>query len=201
MASASSWSIPAARAFASSRRCSTHGEPHGRLTLSGAAGEPLGDPAAGAAVLAWLEPRAIVATCAVQLGVCDRALRMAATYTSEREQFGRAVGSFQAVHTRAADAYIDVECIRLSTWEAVDRLANDEPADDAVAIAKFWAAEGGQRVAVAAQHLHGGIGVDVDYPLHRYFLWAKHLELVLGCGTEHLARLGARMAADADSRR
>ena len=51
------------------------------------------------------------------------------------------------------------------------------PAETEVAVAKFWAAEGGTRVVHAAQHLHGGVGVDRDYPLHRYFLWAKQLEL------------------------
>lgn len=177
------------------RQTLTHGEPHGRVTLAGAAGEPLGDPTDGARLLRWIEARATVAYCALQVGVSDRALRMTATYAAEREQFGRAIGSFQAVHTRAADAYIDLEVMRMATWEAIDRLAHDEPAEDAVTIAKFWAAEAGQHVAVAAQHLHGGIGVDVDYPLHRYFLWAKHLELVLGCATAQLARLGARIAA------
>ena len=46
------------------------------------------------------------------------------------------------------------------------------------------------RIANAAQHLHGGIGVDVDYPIHRYFLWSKSLELTLGSAAPHLARLG-----------
>jgi len=58
-----------------------------------------------------------------------------------------------------------------------------------VAVAKFWASEGGHRVVYAAQHLHGGIGVDVDYPLHRYYLWAKQIELTLGSATRQLLRL------------
>jgi len=63
-----------------------------------------------------------------------------------------------------------------------------------VAIAKFWAADGGQRVAHAAQHLHGGVGADVDYPLRRYFTWAKANELMLGSATRQLLQLGARLA-------
>jgi alkylation response protein AidB-like acyl-CoA dehydrogenase len=63
-----------------------------------------------------------------------------------------------------------------------------------VAVAKFWAADGGQRVVHAAQHLHGGIGVDRAYPLHRYFLWAKHLELTLGGATAELLNLGSLFA-------
>jgi alkylation response protein AidB-like acyl-CoA dehydrogenase len=188
---------PRGAGVAVERQILTHGEPHGRLVLAGApveAADVLGDPRGGAAVVRWIEARALAAYAVLQVGVCERALRMAAEYTSGREQFGRPIGSFQAVHQRAADAYIDLEAMRLTAWEAIDRLAHDEPADDAVAVAKFWAAEGGQHVAVAAQHLHGGIGVDVDYPLHRYFLWAKHLELVLGAASQQLARLGARLA-------
>jgi hypothetical protein len=174
----------------------TNREPHARLTLSGVRADgALGDPTHAAPSLHWLLQRALVASCVVQVGVCDRALRMTAEYTIGRQQFGVPIASFQAVHTRAADAYIDLEAMRLSAWEAVYRLAEGLPADEQVIIAKFWAAEGGQHVAVAAQHLHGGIGVDVDYPLHRYFLWAKAIELTLGGAMQQLARLGALMAA------
>ena len=61
-------------------------------------------------------------------------------------------------------------------------------------MAKFWAADAGSRIANAAQHLHGGLGVDLDYPIHRYFLWSKSLELSLGAAMPQLARLGRDMA-------
>ncbi len=189
---------PRARGVTVERQLLTNAEPHGRLTFAGAtvpASDVLGDPAAGGPALGWLLDRALAAYSVVQVGVCERALRMAAEYTTGREQFGRPIASFQAVHQRAADAYIDLEAIRLTAWEGLYRLAHGLPADDHVLVAKFWAAEGGQHVAVAAQHLHGGIGVDVDYPLHRYFMWAKHIELMLGSASEQLARLGARIAA------
>jgi alkylation response protein AidB-like acyl-CoA dehydrogenase len=105
------------------------------------------------------------------------------------------IASFQAVGQRAADAYIDAEAVELTSRQAAWRLAEDRPADEQVAIAKFWAAEGGQRVVHAAQHLHGGVGVDRSYPLHRYFLAAKQLELTLGGATTSLVRLGALIAA------
>ena len=95
---------------------------------------------------------------------------MTAEYTKTREQFDRPIATFQAVGQRAADAYIDTEAIRLTAWQAIWRLSEGLPATAEVAVAKFWAAEGGQRVVHAAQHLHGGMGVDKDYPLHRYFL-------------------------------
>jgi alkylation response protein AidB-like acyl-CoA dehydrogenase len=180
------------------RQVTTAGEPQSRMTVAGAPGEPLGDPAGGARVVEWLVPRALVGLCAMQLGVTDRALRMTAEYTVQREQFGHPIASFQAVHQRAADAWVDVESIRLTTWQAVWRLAAGGPATAEVAVAKFYASEAAHRVVYAAQHLHGGIGVDVDYPLHRYYLWAKQIELTLGSAARQLERLGAELAeADA----
>ena len=64
-----------------------------------------------------------------------------------------------------------------------------------MAVAKFWASEGGNRITYAAQHLHGGIGVDVDYPLHRYYLWARQLSMTLGGATRQLVRIGEGLAA------
>jgi alkylation response protein AidB-like acyl-CoA dehydrogenase len=163
------------------------------MTLDGAPAEQLG----GTGALAWLVRRARLGLCAMQVGVTDRALRMTAEYTSAREQFGRPLSAFQAVSQRAADAYVDVEGIRLTTQAALWRLAagQEAEADDAIAVAKFWAAEAGQRVVHAAQHLHGGVGVDVSYPLHRSFLWAKELELSLGGATQQLLALGDMIAA------
>ena len=176
------------------RLITTSGEPQFKVTLNDAEGEPLGDASQGAEITEWIVQRATAALCAIQLGVCEQALKMTAEYTSTREQFERPLAAFQAVAQRAADAYIDTEGVRLTAWQAVWRLAEGLPSADEIAVAKFWAAEGGQRVAHAAQHLHGGIGVDVDYPLHRYFLWAKQCELTLGSATPQLVKLGKSLA-------
>jgi alkylation response protein AidB-like acyl-CoA dehydrogenase len=173
------------------RQVATSREPQARLTLAGTPAELL---ARGEASVTWLVERALVGLCAMQVGVTDRALRMTAEYTTSREQFGRPIASFQAVHQRAADAFIDVEAIRLTTWQAAWRLATGRPAGAEVEVAKFWASEGAHRVVYAAQHLHGGIGVDIDYPLHRYYLWSKQIELTLGSATRQLVRLGTRLA-------
>jgi hypothetical protein len=181
-------------------QATTNHERHAQLTLAGArvaAEDVLGELAHGGGITQWLTERATAGLCALQLGVSDRALRMTATYAASRVQFERPIGSFQAVHSRAADAFIDVEAMRLTTWLAAWRLDQELPAADAVAVAKYWAAEGGQFVGYAAQHLHGGIGIDVDYPLHRYYRWAKQLELTLGSAPVQLARIGARMAREA----
>jgi alkylation response protein AidB-like acyl-CoA dehydrogenase len=151
--------------------------------------------AGGTAALRWLVARVSAAICAMQLGVCERALRMTAEYTATREQFGRKIATFQAVGQRAANAYIDVECLRGVVQQATWRLAEELPADEEVTVAKIWAGDVGHRVSFAAQHLYGGMGVDIDYPLHRYCLWSKQLELTLGSSAEHIDRLGAALAA------
>jgi alkylation response protein AidB-like acyl-CoA dehydrogenase len=148
----------------------------------------------GKACLRWIVEHATAARCAMQLGVCERALEMTSEYGRERVQFDRPIGSFQAFHQRAADAFIMVEALRLTTWEAAWRLAADFPAPEAVAVAKYWAAEGGQFAAYACQHLHGGIGIDVDYPLHRFFIWASQIEHELGSAPHQLEKLGAQIA-------
>jgi alkylation response protein AidB-like acyl-CoA dehydrogenase len=179
------------------RQDTTSHHPEARFTLAGvkvADADVLGSAGQGSEILAWLVERATAALCAMTVGVCEEALRMTAEYTKTREQFGRAIATFQAVGQRAADAYIDTEAIRLTAWQAIWRLSEELPATAEVSVAKFWAAEGGQRVVHAAQHLHGGMGVDRDYPLHRYFLWAKVLELTLGGTTPQLLRLGKILA-------
>ena len=124
----------------------------------------------------------------------NTALDLTATYVKEREQFGRAIATFQAVSQRTADTYINKEAIKLTAWQAAWRLDAGVPAAAQVDAAKYWAAQGGQDVLLAAHHLHGGVGVDRDYPLYRYFLLAKQLELDLGSETPTLVHLGALIA-------
>lgn len=165
----------------------THGEPYADVSLRGARARRLdgdGD------IVAALHTRALVGLCAVAVGVTERALRIAASYTGEREQFGRPIGSFQAVQQRMADAFIDTEAIRWTTWHAAWLITEGRPAAREAAIAKFWAAEAGARVVATAQQVHGGMGIDVTYPVSRYYLWAKNIELALGSASQQLARLG-----------
>jgi len=75
--------------------------------------------------------------------------------------------------------------------QAAWRLDAGLPADAEVAIAKFWAAEAGHHVAHAAVHIHGGVGIDVTYPVHRYFTTAKRLEFAMGGATAQLLRLSS----------
>ena len=154
----------------------------------------LGSLEQGAEILAWTLNRTTVAVCAVVSGVAEQAVRMTAQYTCDRKQFDRAIGTFQAVGQRMADCFIDMQGIELTMLQAATHL--DEGRDDAleVATAKFWAAEGGNRIAHAALHVHGGISIDVDYPIHRYFLWLKQYEFTLGSATPELLRIGKVLA-------
>jgi 3-oxocholest-4-en-26-oyl-CoA dehydrogenase beta subunit len=176
----------------------TNGEPLGRLELDGVsvtAGDVLGGRGDGAEIVAWMLDHARAGLCGLALGAAQRALELTARYTSERQQFGRAIATFQAVSQRAADAYVDVEIMRLTTWRAAWLLGQGRTAAAECAVAKFFAAEAGRRVVNAAQHLHGGIGFDRSYPLYRYFLCQRQIEFTLGSATRELTRLGSMLAA------
>jgi 3-oxocholest-4-en-26-oyl-CoA dehydrogenase beta subunit len=148
----------------------------------------------GDAVLAWLVNHGTLGRSAYQLGVLERALELTSTYAREREQFDRPIGSFQAVSSRLADGYIDVKALRLTLTQAAWRLSEDLPADVEVSTAAFWAADAGHRVAHTTVHVHGGVGIDTDHPVHRYFLAAKQTEFAVGSATGQLLRIGRELA-------
>ncbi len=153
------------------RQVANTGQPEGLFTFTGARVGPeslLGSLEDGPAVVGWLVQRSTTALALVEAGAAAASIALVAEYTKTREQFGKPIATFQAVGQRAADAYVDAEAIRLTAWQAAWRISEGLPADKEVAVAKFWAADGGQRVVHAAVHLHGGVGVDRDYPLHRY---------------------------------
>ncbi|MCH9722460.1 MAG: acyl-CoA/acyl-ACP dehydrogenase [Actinomycetia bacterium] len=165
----------------------------GELDLSGVevpADRVVGD----AEVLAWLTTRRAVGLAAFQLGVLERALALTAEYARTREQFDRPIGSFQAVSQRLADDYIDIKGLRLTCEQASWRLSEGLPAEVEAATAAFWAAEAGHRVAHSTVHIHGGVGIDVDHPVHRYFIIAKQTEFALGGATAALRIIGRDLA-------
>ena len=151
-------------------------------------------PGDGAAILGWLRTRLQTAVAILQVGVSDRALRITADYTTERVQFGVPVGSFQAVQHRQADGFIDLQAMRWTSWRAAWRIAEGLPAERDAMVAKWWTADGGARIAAACVHMHGGLGADTDYPIHRYFYWSKALELTAGGASQTLSDLGRDMA-------
>ncbi|MDT5093570.1 MAG: 3-oxocholest-4-en-26-oyl-CoA dehydrogenase beta subunit [Mycobacterium sp.] len=145
-------------------------------------------------VVAWLTTHGTLGRSAFQLGVLERALELTAEYARERQQFDRPIGSFQAVSSRLADGYIDIKGLRLTLTQAAWRLSEDLPADIDVSSAAFWAADAGHRVAHTTVHVHGGVGIDKDHPVHRYFLAAKQTEFAVGGATGQLLRIGRELA-------
>ncbi len=174
----------------------TTGHPMAAVTFTNATvdGDAVLGAGRGTEVLGWISQRVNTAMCMMVAGAARSAIRLAADYTKQRIQFDRPIATFQSVSNRAGDSYIDTEAITLSAYQAAWRIDAGLPADDQIAVARYWAAEAGFRVMHAAVHVHGGVGVDRDYPLHRHFLLARQLELTLGCAEEHLDALGRSIA-------
>lgn len=162
--------------------------------VSIAADQIIGSVSEGPAILDHILAHGTVGLCAEQFGILERSLELTAEYAREREQFDRPIGSFQAVAQRLADAYIDIKGARLTQLQAVWQLSEGLDATDSVAVAKFWASDAGHRVAHTTVHIHGGVGLDRDHPVHRYFLGAKHNEFALGSATAQLLKIGASLA-------
>ncbi|MFI0090347.1 acyl-CoA dehydrogenase family protein [Streptomyces bobili] len=177
---------------------STTGERLGELRLDSAR-VPGRDVITADGAWDWLRGLLTTGTCALALGLGERVLRMTSDYAGQRSQFGHPIATFQAVAVQAADRYIDLRAMEVTLWQAAWRLGSGTPgalpASGDIAVAKIWASEGVRRVVQTAQHLHGGFGADIDYPLHRYHAWAKHLELSLGPAAAHEEALGDLLAA------
>jgi alkylation response protein AidB-like acyl-CoA dehydrogenase len=192
---------PAAAGVTLERTVTTNREIHPHLRLEGvavAADDVLAGPGPeGRAALDASLIAATVGLCALQVGVCESALRQTAAYLNSRHQFGRPLSTFQATLLRAADAAIDIEAMRVTWQNAAWRFDTGRDAADAARVAKWQASERGQRAVHATQHLHGGVGADVTYPIHRYFLWGKQLELMFGGPSAQLSHLGRHIAARA----
>jgi acyl-CoA dehydrogenase len=166
------------------------------LELSGAASRQV----AGAAGLARAEQVAALLVCAGVIGLSKRAAERAAAYITERQQFGRPIASFQSPVLKLADAHMDTEAMLVTMQQAawlLDEGGDPERIASAVSVAKWWTENGGHRTLHTAQHLHGGLGADISYPAHRYFLRGKQLLDTLGGAAAHASRLGASIAAGA----
>ncbi len=188
---------PTASGVTLERTVTTNREIHPHLRLDEvvvAADDVLVGPDLGRPALQFVLTASTIALCALQVGVCESALRQTAAYLNGRHQFGRPLSTFQGTMLRAADGAIDIEAMRVTWQNAAWRFDTGRDAADAARVAKWQASERGQRTVHATQHLHGGIGADITYPIHRYFLWGKQIELMLGGPSAQLASLGASIA-------
>ncbi len=144
--------------------------------------------------LAWLEPRAIACLAALQLGVTAQQLARSVQYLAERRQFERAIGSFQLVAGQMADGHIAVETLRSALWQLVYRIdAGQGVLPQALAV-RVQACDAGHRTGHMAQHVHGGMGVDTTFHIHRFLFWSRALAVAQGGSDHHLAKLGDWLA-------
>jgi alkylation response protein AidB-like acyl-CoA dehydrogenase len=184
---------PQAQGVAFTSQLTSCHEPISLLELSGVRVEAQ-DALIADGIVDWTHERARVAAAAVQVGVSERALEMTVEYLKERQQFGAPLATLPPAQHRCADCYIALDAMRWMTWQTAWKLGEERDASRDALATKFWAASAGSQIGTATQHLHGGMGVDIDYPIHRYFLRAKQIELFLGGATPTLLELGADMA-------
>lgn len=134
---------------------------------------------------------ALAGVAAVADGVVAGALAITAAHVGTREQFGKPLATFQAVAGEIADVYVVARTMHLAALSANWRLGQDLPADDDVDIAAYWLAAEVPPALQTCHHLHGGLGVDITYPLHRYYSQAKDLARLVGGADLALDRIGA----------
>ncbi len=144
----------------------------------------------GEGALQWLQPRWLAAIGALQLGVSAGQLARTVDYISQRKQFGRVIGSFQLVAGQMADGKIAVEALRSALSQLVYRLDAGLGALPQALAVKVLAAQAAHLVGHKAQHVHGGMGVDITYPIHRYLYWSRALAFSHGGAEQALAVLG-----------
>ena len=142
----------------------------------------------------WLESRAIAAQAALQLGVSQEQMRRTVEYVNERTQFERRIGQFQAVQMSMADCQVALEALRSALWQLCYRIDAGLPAPSEALATAWLACEAGHKIGHTAQHVHGGIGVDKTYPIHRFLYWSRALSLGLGGSRATLERLGDWLA-------
>jgi alkylation response protein AidB-like acyl-CoA dehydrogenase len=153
----------------------------------------LGKVGQGWSVLQAVLDHGVIARCAEMVGIAQRAFEMSVQYAKERVQFGRPIGSFQAIKHKCADMVVDVDGSRYITYRAAWNLGNGFPATLDVAMAKTWVSDACRRVVKEAHQIHGGIGYTLDYDLQLYFRRAKAAEVAFGDANFHRERVATAL--------
>lgn len=129
-------------------------------------------------------------------GLLRRVLNVTAEYVKDRMQFGRPIGSFQSVQHRMGDMLTAVEGGNLAAYRAIWKLQEGSSSKNEIAIAKAWLCKEGQPVLIGAHQLHGGMGIDMDYPLQFCFRRFKEMQVTLGSAPVHLKKIGHTLFRD-----
>ena len=140
----------------------------------------LGEPSQAWVILKNLQERAAVAKCAEMVGGLQAAFDMTVAYAKEREQFGRAIGSFQAIQHHCANMAVDVYGSRHITYLAAWRIKEGLPFTKDVSTAKAWVSDAYQRTVALGTQAHGGVSIIEDHDMPLYFRRAKAGELAFG---------------------
>lgn len=140
----------------------------------------IGKPDEGWPIMKDVLEKATVAKCAEMVGGAQAALDMAVNYAKERVQFGRPIGSFQAIQHHCANMVTDVSGSRFITYKAAWKVSEGLPATMDVAIAKTWTGEAYGRVTLLAHQIFGAIGFTMDHDIHLYYRQAKAGEIIFG---------------------
>ena len=148
----------------------------------------------GGRALDWVHEAAIACLASLQQGVTQEQLRRTVEYVSERKQFDRPIGSFQLVQGQMADGYILMQAQRSALSQLVWRLDAGLPCVPQAHAVRAQSNELGLKVGRVAQHVHGGMGVDVTYHIHRFMFWCRALAAELGSAEQHLEALGQWLA-------
>ena len=173
------------------RTPSSTGAPEYTLALTSAAPETVLD-----ATPADVDRFAVAGAVAVADGVLAAALQLTADHLRTRRQFGRPLATFQAVAQQVADVYVVARTVHLADMSCAWRLATGRDADEDLAVAAYWLAAEVPKALQVCHHLHGGLGVDITYPLHRYYSHGKDLARLVGGAAARLDALGDRCSSN-----
>jgi 3-oxo-4-pregnene-20-carboxyl-CoA dehydrogenase alpha subunit len=138
---------------------------------------------------------ALAAIGAYAAGLVAGALRLTADYVANRHQFGKPLSTFQTVAAQLAEVYIASRTIDLASTSVIWRLSEGRDADDDLDVLGYWIASQAPPVMQICHHLHGGMGMDVTYPMHRYYSTIKDLTRLLGGPSHRLDLVGAQCSS------
>lgn len=145
----------------------------------------LGEKGKGQEIIDKLKKWGALAESAFIVGMLEQVLKMTVGYAKEREQFGRPIGSFQAIQHQCADIATDVDRAKFLTYQAAWKLSEVLPAQKDISMAKAWASDASRRVCLLGVKIQGGTGISEEYDMQLYFRKAKACEMAFGDGDFH----------------